>query len=75
MEFSFAVELGKIGMTMAKKYAGNSEIARAIIVYHSMLAQWTGVPIHQYFEQFQKAYTYAVAAGDGVIYIYIYVYI
>lgn len=66
MEFSFAIELGKIGMTMAKKYAGNSEIARAIIVYHSMLAQWTGVPIHQYFEQFQKAYTYAVAAGDGL---------
>ncbi|CAO3682903.1 unnamed protein product [Rhizopus stolonifer] len=66
MDFSFAAEMGKLGMSIAEKYAGNSEIARAIIVHHSMLAPWADIPISAYFDQFQKAYTYAIAAGDGL---------
>ncbi|CAO3666047.1 unnamed protein product [Rhizopus microsporus] len=63
-EFSFAAELGKFGLSVAERYAGNSEIARAIIIHHTMLAQWAGVPLQTYAEQFQKAYAHAVTGGD-----------
>ncbi|KAI9272442.1 hypothetical protein BY458DRAFT_586342 [Sporodiniella umbellata] len=66
MEYTFAADVGAFGMSIAEKYAGFSEIARAIIVHHSMLAPWAGVPTCNYFEQFQKAYTYAIAGGDGL---------
>jgi predicted ATPase len=65
-EFTFAAQLGKFGMALSEKYAGNSEIARAIIVHHSMLAQWTGVHVREYIYQYQRAYKYAVAGGDTV---------
>ena len=65
-EFSFAAELGKFGLSVAERYAGNSEIARAIIIHHTMLAQWAGVPLQTYAEQFQKAYAHAVTGGDKV---------
>ncbi|KAI8372185.1 hypothetical protein BD560DRAFT_434473 [Blakeslea trispora] len=63
-EFKFAAELGKFGVALCEKYAGNSEIARAIIVYHSLLAQWTGVHVREYIYQYQRAYKYAIAGGD-----------
>ncbi|KAF1803065.1 hypothetical protein FB192DRAFT_1421030 [Mucor lusitanicus] len=63
-EFTFAAQLGKFGMALSEKYAGNSEIARAIIVHHAMLAQWTGVHVREYIYQYQRAYKYAIAGGD-----------
>lgn len=65
-EFAFAAELGQFGVAISEKYAGNSEIARAIIVHHSMLAQWTGVHVREYIYQYQRAYKYALAGGDTV---------
>lgn len=65
-EFTFAAQLGKFGMAISEKYAGNSEIARAIIVHHAMLAQWTGVHVREYIYQYQRAYKYAIAGGDQV---------
>lgn len=65
-EYSFAAQLGKFGMAISEKYAGNSEIARAIIVHHTMLAQWTGVHVREYIYQYQRAYKYAIAGGDTV---------
>jgi hypothetical protein len=65
-EFSFAHQLGRFGLTLSEKYAGNSEIARSIIVYHVMLAQWTGVHVREYIYQYQRAYKYAIAGGDQV---------
>lgn len=65
-EFTFAAQLGKFGMALSEKYAGNSEIARAIIVHHAMLAQWTGVHVREYIYQYQRAYKYAIAGGDQV---------
>ncbi|CEP16554.1 hypothetical protein [Parasitella parasitica] len=63
-EFTFAAQLGKFGMAISEKYAGNSEIARAIIVHHALLAQWTGVHVREYIYQYQRAYKYAIAGGD-----------
>ncbi|RCI03442.1 hypothetical protein CU098_009048, partial [Rhizopus stolonifer] len=63
-EFAFAAELGKFGLALCEKYAANSEIARAIILYHSLLAQWTGVHVRDYIYQYQRAYKYAIAGGD-----------
>ncbi|KAI9486524.1 MAG: hypothetical protein EXX96DRAFT_549376 [Benjaminiella poitrasii] len=65
-EFYFAAQLGKFGMSISEKYAGNSEIARAIIVHHSMLAQWTGVHVREYIYQYQRAYKFAIAGGDQI---------
>ncbi|KAI7874264.1 uncharacterized protein EV154DRAFT_486946 [Mucor mucedo] len=63
-EFTFAAQLGQFGVAISEKYAGNSEIARAIIVHHAMLAQWTGVHVREYIYQYQRAYKYALAGGD-----------
>ncbi|GAA5806716.1 hypothetical protein MFLAVUS_000064 [Mucor flavus] len=63
-EFKFAAKLGQFGVAISEKFAGNSEIARAIIVHHSMLAQWTGVHVREYIYQYQRAYKYALAGGD-----------
>lgn len=65
-EFSFAAQLGKFGMAISEKYAGNSEIARAIIVHHALLAQWTGVHVGEYIYQYKRVYKYAIAGGDTV---------
>jgi predicted ATPase len=65
-DFNFAAELGKFGMVIAEKYAGNSEIAKAISVNYAMLAQWTGVHVREYIYQYQRAYKYAIAGGDKV---------
>jgi predicted ATPase len=65
-EFEFAAQLGQFGVSISEKYASNSEIARAIIVHHAMLAQWTGVHVREYIFQFQRAYKFALAAGDRV---------
>lgn len=67
-EFTFAAKLGEFGVAISEKYAGNSEIARAIIVHHSMLAQWTGVHVREYIYQYQRAYKFALAGGDTVLY-------
>lgn len=68
-EFSFAYQLGRFGLALSEKYAGNSEIARSIIVYHAMLAQWTGVHVREYIYQYQRAFKYAIAGGDQVTFI------
>lgn len=70
-DFTFAYQLGRFGLALSEKYAGNSEIARSIIVYHAMLAQWTGVHVREYIYQYQRAFKYAIAGGDQVYNIYI----
>lgn len=65
-EFQFAAQLSQFGVSVSEKYASHSEIARSIIVYYAMLAQWTGVHVREYIYQFQRAYKFALAGGDKV---------
>jgi hypothetical protein len=67
LDFNFAAKLGRFGVAISEKHAGNSEIARAIIMHHAMLAQWTGVHVREYIYQYQRAYKFATAGGDTVI--------
>ncbi|KAI8980390.1 hypothetical protein BDB01DRAFT_851685 [Pilobolus umbonatus] len=63
-EFDLASRLGQFGIAISEKFAGNADITRSIITYHSMLAQWTGVHVKDYIYQYQRAYKFAIAAGD-----------
>ncbi|KAI9029591.1 hypothetical protein CLU79DRAFT_734877 [Phycomyces nitens] len=65
MQVQFGAHLGQLGMAISEKYAGNSEIARGIITYHVILAQWTtGCHYRDLIFQFQRAYKFAIAGGD-----------
>ncbi|KAL0077413.1 hypothetical protein J3Q64DRAFT_1769328 [Phycomyces blakesleeanus] len=65
LQVQFGARLGQLGMAISEKYAGNSEIARGIITYHVILAQWTtGCHYRDLIYQFQRAYKFAIAGGD-----------
>ncbi|KAI8379176.1 uncharacterized protein BYT42DRAFT_316414 [Radiomyces spectabilis] len=63
-EYSFGAQLGNFGLNINDQHAGNSEIARSIIIYHVALAQWTGCHYRDYIYQYQRAYKFAIAGGD-----------
>ncbi|KAG0187507.1 hypothetical protein DFQ28_006262 [Apophysomyces sp. BC1034] len=66
-EYEFGAQLGELGLSISEKYAGNSEIARSIIIHYITLSQWTGTWYQDHVSQFQRAYKYAIAGGDKVL--------
>lgn len=66
-EHELGTLLGETGLAISDKYAGNSEIARSILIHHGMLAQWKNKDHYrESIKYFQQAHKYAIAAGDKV---------
>ncbi|KAF7721740.1 hypothetical protein EC973_004178 [Apophysomyces ossiformis] len=65
-EYKLGAKLGELGLAISEKHAGNSEIARAIIIHYINLSQWTETWYQDHVAQFRRAYKYAIAGGDKI---------